>query len=70
MKTKTKTHTDRLWHELNRISAAAAIAETFTETLSNGTAKTKLTVLNNEIMNAVNEAMNCTTDIKEAVASI
>jgi hypothetical protein len=70
MKTKTKTHTDSLWYELNRISAVAAIAETFIETLPNGVAKTKLIVLNNETMNAVNEAMNRTTDIKEAAASI
>jgi hypothetical protein len=70
MKVKTKTHTDRLWYELNRISAVAAIAETFIETLPAGVAKTKLITLNNEIMAAVNEAMNCATDIKEAVATI
>jgi hypothetical protein len=70
MKVKTKTHTDRLWYELNRISAVAAIAETFIETLPAGVTKTKLTALNNEIMVAVNEAMNRTTDIKTAMASI
>jgi hypothetical protein len=67
---KPKTYTSRLWLELNRISAVAAIAETFIETLPNGVAKTKLLALNVEITKAVNEAMNCTTDIKEAATSI
>jgi hypothetical protein len=65
-----KTHTDRLWHELSRISAAATIAKSFIEVLPDGEPKTRLTMLHDEIVAAEHDAMKCATDIKAAAASI
>jgi hypothetical protein len=70
LKPSPKTHTDRLWHELSRISAAATIAKAYIQTLPDGEAKTKLTVLNDEIVAAEHGAMQCATDIKAAASSI
>jgi hypothetical protein len=67
---KTKTHTDRLWYELSRISAAATIAQTYIQALPDGETKTKLTTLHNEIAAASEGAMQCATDIKAAATLI
>jgi hypothetical protein len=67
---KTKTHTDHLWHELSRISAAATIAKAYIQALPDGETKTKLTVLHDEIAAASENAMQCATDIKAAAALI
>jgi hypothetical protein len=70
LKQPAKTHTDRLWHELSRISAAATIAKSFIEGLPDGEPKTRLTTLNNEIAEAEHAAMRCAADIKAAAATI
>jgi hypothetical protein len=70
MKPPARTHTDRLWHELSRISAAATIAKSFIEELPEGDPKTRLTTLHAEIVEAEHAAMQCATDIKAAAASI
>jgi hypothetical protein len=71
LKPLPKTLTDHLWQELNRISASAAIAKTFIETLPDGSdAKIRLTMLHTQITTAAHNAMQHATDIKTAAASI
>jgi YD repeat-containing protein len=66
----TKTHTDRLWHELSRISAAATIAKSFIEELPAGDPKAQLAKLLAEIVAAEHAAMECATAIKAAAGAI
>jgi hypothetical protein len=70
MKPTAKTHTDHIWHELSRISAAATIAKSFIEELPEGELKTRMTALHAEIEAAVHDAMQRATDIKTAAAAI
>jgi hypothetical protein len=70
LKPRPQTHTDRLWHELSRISAAATIAKAFIQALPDGDTKIRLTALNDEIISAEHGAMQCATDIKAAAVSI